>query len=150
MCWTLPRLLCQKKRLGPRSVVLKNHQWNAELKAPSPTEDPGSGSEFAAFVELVYAVGVAARQEMQHGKGNALDGGEHGEVDVLWEMALFWVRMVGMCSSELEKQHDDESGLVSCWTRLLEQLGMGGRFLGSCFVLSYGLVGHRGRHLEKR
>lgn len=89
MHWTWPRLWCQKKRLGPRSVVLKIHQWNAELRAPSPTEDPGSGSEFAAFVELVYAVGVAARQETQHGKDSVLGEGEHGEVDVLWEMAPF-------------------------------------------------------------
>jgi hypothetical protein len=58
--------------------------------------------------------------------------------------------MVEMRSSELGKQHDGESGLASCWTRLLEQLGMSGRFLGSCFVLSYGLVGHRGRHWGKR
>lgn len=89
MRWIWPRLLCQKMRLGPRSVVLRTHQWNADLRAPSLTEDPGSGSEFAAFVELVYAVGVAARQEMQHGKDNALGEGGHGEVDVLREMALF-------------------------------------------------------------
>lgn len=89
MRWTWPRLLYQKMRLGPRSVVLKTHQWNAELRAPSPTEDPGSGSESAVFVELVYAVGVAARQETQHGKDNALGEGGHGEVDVLWGMALF-------------------------------------------------------------
>lgn len=54
--------------------------------------------------------------------------------------------MVEMRSSELEMRHDGENGLASCWTRLLEQLGMSGRFLGSCFVLSYGLVGHRDRH----
>lgn len=54
--------------------------------------------------------------------------------------------MVEMRSSELEMRHDGENDLASCWTRLLEQLGMSGRFLGSCFVLSYGLAGHRDRH----
>ncbi|KAF9785627.1 hypothetical protein IL306_005305 [Fusarium sp. DS 682] len=118
MHWILPRLLCQKKRLGPRSVSLKDHQWVAEFQAPAPTEGPGSGSEFAAFVELVYAVEVAVRQEMQHERDNALDEDERGGADVWLEMALFWVRMVEMCSSELETQHDDESGLGGCWTRL--------------------------------
>jgi hypothetical protein len=35
---------------------------------------------------------------MQHGKDSVLGEGGHEEAGVLWEIALFWVTKVVMCS----------------------------------------------------
>lgn len=90
---------CQTTRLGPRSAVQKSHRCAAGSRAPSPTEDPGSGFGFAAFDERVgAAAGAVAQWGTQHEKGSALFEDGHEADGVELEKVLSWERMVEMCS----------------------------------------------------